>query len=164
MRSVINYIECPNCKHEAFEDFYYKTGEEYIFCDNCGYYRSATIINRDKKLSELTDDDWKLVEIKNPYGAYRLKFYKGSECGILITEEDYFDFKHIHQIHKDVEFCTVSRFINNEIVKEIIVDNGPKIDSAGFTEDDREEEYDKHNDEIIDDILINSDGFPGIEY
>ena len=34
MGSVIDYIECPNCKGEdaAVSDYYYKTGEEYIFC------------------------------------------------------------------------------------------------------------------------------------
>ena len=42
MGSVIDYIECPNCKHEAYSDFYYKTGEEYVNCQNCGYHYSAT--------------------------------------------------------------------------------------------------------------------------
>ena len=42
MGSVIDYIECPNCKAEAYSDFYYKTGEEYINCNNCGYHYSAT--------------------------------------------------------------------------------------------------------------------------
>ena len=57
MGSVIDHIECPNCKQEAYSDFYYKTGEEYVNCNNCGYHRSATIVNRDKKLSELTEED-----------------------------------------------------------------------------------------------------------
>ena len=56
MGSVIDYIECPNCKCEAYDDFYYKTGEQYINCNNCGYHYSATIINRDKNLNELTDE------------------------------------------------------------------------------------------------------------
>ena len=60
MGSVIDYIECPNCKQEAYSDFYYKTGEEYINCRSCGYHRSATIVNRDKKLSELTEEDWEI--------------------------------------------------------------------------------------------------------
>jgi uncharacterized Zn finger protein len=36
MGSVLDYIECPNCKLEAMDDFYYKTGEEYVNCGNCG--------------------------------------------------------------------------------------------------------------------------------
>ena len=85
MASVLDYIECPNCKHEASDDFYYKTGEEYINCGNCGYHRSATIVNRDKKLSELTEEDWKVEELKNPYGAYRLKVYHSvaTQCGSI---------------------------------------------------------------------------------
>ena len=63
MGSVLDFIECPNCKHEASDDFYYKTGEEYIFCQNCGYHRSATIINRDKALNELSIVTGKLKRI-----------------------------------------------------------------------------------------------------
>ena len=62
MGSVIDYIDCPNCGNEAFSDFYYKTGEEYVNCNSCGYHYSATIINRDKPLNELTDDDKDVIE------------------------------------------------------------------------------------------------------
>ncbi len=75
MGSVIDHIDCPNCGNEAYSDFYYKTGEEYVNCQHCGYHYSAEIINRDKLLTELTDDDWKISEIKEPYGAYRIKCY-----------------------------------------------------------------------------------------
>lgn len=139
MGSVIDYIECPNCKQEAFSDFYYKTGEDYINCGNCGYHRSATIVNRDKKLSELTEDDWKVEELKNPYGAYRLKVYHSvaTQCGSLENEEQFNELKKTIEDDMEVEFCSVSKFINGEIVIEMIVDNGPKVDSAGFTIEDR---------------------------
>ena len=139
MGSVIDYIECPNCKHEASDDFYYKTGEEYINCNNCGYHRSATIVNRDKKLSELTEDDWKVEELKTPYGAYRLKVYHSvaTQCGSLENEEQFNELKKTIEDDMEVEFCSVSKFINGEIVTEMIVDNGPKVDSAGFTIEDR---------------------------
>jgi Zn ribbon nucleic-acid-binding protein len=140
MGSVIDYIECPNCKHEAFSDFYYKTGEEHVSCQNCGYHYSATIINRDKLLTELTDEDWKISELKNPYGAYRLKAYNsvGAQCGSLENEEDYNYFKTTNQADAEIEFCSISRLIDGEIVTEIIIDNGPKYDGAGFSEEDRE--------------------------
>ena len=139
MGSVLDYIECPNCKHEASDDFYYKTGEEYVNCHNCGYHRSATIVNRDKKLSELTEEDWKVEELKNPYGAYRLKVYHSiaTQCGSLENEEQYDELKKTIEDDMEVEFCSVSKFINGEIVTEMIVDNGPKVDSAGFTIEDR---------------------------
>jgi len=139
MGSVLDYIECPNCKSEAMCDFYYKTGEEYTNCGNCGYHRSATIVNRDKKLSELTEEDWKVEELKNPYGAYRLKVYHSvaTQCGSLENEEQYNELKKTIEDDMEVEFCSVSKFINGEIVTEMIVDNGPEVDSAGYTAEDR---------------------------
>ena len=148
MGSVIDYIECPNCKHEAFIDFYYKTGEEYVNCQNCGYHRSATIINRDKLLTELTDEDWKINELKNPYCAYRVK-YDGSTgyiCGSLESKEDFTKFlvnikeqaNDPDMNYRNAESLTISRFVDGEIVTEVIIDNGPKYDGAGFSEEDRE--------------------------
>lgn len=139
MGSVLDLIECPNCKQEAHIDFYYKTGEEYVTCTNCGYYRSATIKNRDKKLNELTDEDWEIQELKNPYGAYRLKVYHNpcGELGTLENEEQYNDLKKSIKTDVEIEFCSISRLVDNEIVTEVIIDNGPDYDSAGFSTLDR---------------------------
>ena len=139
MGSVIDYIECSNCGHEAYDDFYYKTGEEYINCNNCGYHYSYTIINRDKRLNELTEDDWKVVELKNPYGAYRIKMYDtlGMTCGSLENEEHFNELKAQCKEDSTIEYFIISRFVDDEIKKECIIDNGPKVDSAGFTEEDR---------------------------
>ena len=128
MGSVIDYIECPNCKHEASDDFYYKTGEEYINCNNCGYHRSATIINRDKNLNELTESDWNIEELKNPYGAYRLKVYHSvaAQCGSLENEEQYNELKKNIEADVEIEYCSVSRFIDNKIVEELLINNSPK--------------------------------------
>ena len=122
MASVLDYIECPNCKSEASRDFYYKTCEEYVNCSNCGYHKSVTIVNRDKKLSELTEDDWKVEELKNPYGAYRLKAYKSiaTQCGSLENEEQYNELKKTIEVDVDVEFCSVSRLIDGHIVEQMI--------------------------------------------
>jgi len=139
MGSVLDYIECPNCKHEASDDFYYKTGEEYVNCGNCGYHFSATIVNRDKKLSELTEEDWKIEELKNPYGAYRLKVYHSvaTQCGSLENEEQYNEFKLQLEGDVEIESCSVSRFVDGEIKVEMLIDNGPEVDSQGFTIEDR---------------------------
>jgi Zn ribbon nucleic-acid-binding protein len=140
MGSVIDYIECPNCKHEAYDDFYYKTGEEYVNCNNCGYHYSATIINRDKKLNELTEQDWKISELKNPYGSYRIKHYDSVavQCGSLEYEQDFINLKKwVEEETNDVEYFSMSRFVDGEIKVELIIDNGPQIDGAGFTEQDR---------------------------
>jgi DNA-directed RNA polymerase subunit RPC12/RpoP len=139
MGSVIDYIECPNCGQEAYDDFYYKTGEEYINCQNCGYHRSATIINRNKALNELTDEDWEIHELKNPYGAYQIRCYDsiGYECGSLESEEDFVTLLANLREQDSVETFTVSRLIDGEIRLILAIDNGPKVDGAGFSEEDR---------------------------
>ena len=139
MGSVIDYIECPNCGQEAYSDFYYKTGEEYINCNNCGYHYSATIKNRDKRLDELTDDDWEIIEVKNPYASFRIKIYDsiGYQCGSLTNEDELNKLKQEINKHDDVELFTISQLVDGEIIETTIIDNGPKVDSAGFTEQDR---------------------------
>lgn len=147
MGSVIDYIECPNCKHEAFSDFYYKTGEEYVGCNNCGYHRSAFYKRDDngKFVTKDGTDDYKFEnlimefsELKNPYGSYRIKTYNSpaTQCGSFENEEEYYEFKKNIEEDVEIEICSVSRFIDNEIKIEVLIDNGPKVDSAGFTIED----------------------------
>lgn len=124
MGSVIDYIECPNCKQEAYSDFYYKTGEEYINCSNCGYHYSATIINRDKNLNELTEQDWQIKELKNPFASFKIKYKNNSlyTLGSLVNQEEYDNFKKHIKEDLDIEFCSISRFIDDEIKFEILID------------------------------------------
>lgn len=125
MGSVIDYIDCPNCGHEAYDDFYYKTGEEYINCQNCGYHRSATIVNREKPLNELTDEDWEINELKDPYGAYKIKMVGdiGTSCGSVESEEAFEAIKKAVMEIKDVESFSFSRLIGDEIIEETIINN-----------------------------------------
>jgi len=125
MGSVIDYIECPNCKQEAYDDFYYKTGEEYINCNNCGYYKSTTIINREKLFTELTDEDWEVVELKNPYGAYRIKQADGvgTACGSVEDVDGYNAIKKAVNEMENVEYFSFSRFVDGEIKVEYIINN-----------------------------------------
>ena len=125
MGSVIDYIACPNCKTEAYSDFYYKTGEEYVNCNNCGYHYSATIKNRNKKLTELTESDWEISELKNPYGAYRYKMAGAvsTVCGSLETPEDADRFRAEMKLEyqEHVEFAQISRLIDGDIITEDVV-------------------------------------------
>lgn len=153
MGSVIDYIECPNCEHEAFSDFYYKTGEEYINCQNCGYHYSATY-KTDKKGNYVTKDKTKnytfdnlimeTKELKNPYGAYRIKYYNtpGYGCGSLENEEHLLKLTEQIKATDNVEYFRISQFIDGEIKETLIIDNGPLIDGAGFMAEDREMESD----------------------
>lgn len=140
MGSVIDYIECPNCLHEAYNDYYYKTGEEYTMCNNCGYSYSAQIINRDKPLDELTDEDWKIEELKHPYGSYRIQVKGdiGFGCGPLPTEQSFEDLKsEIEKRAAEIEYFAVSAFINGEIVvNELINNTTPETSTAPEIDDE----------------------------
>lgn len=138
MGSVIESIQCPRCNEEACMDFYYKTGEEYIFCDNCGYSRSVEIINREKRLDELKEEDIKVEENKNPYGAFRLEVRHniGMQLGTLNTEEDAKEFEKAVNNDPELRYAHISRFVNGVIEKTILIDEGPDYDSAGFTKED----------------------------
>ena len=90
--------------------------------------------------SELTDNDFEIKELKNPYGAYRIEYYDspGYTCGALENEKQLNELK-IH-LEKDdnIKIIQLSRFVDGEIKVEILIDNGPKSDPAGFSIEDRE--------------------------
>ena len=52
------------------------------------------------------------------------------------NEEQYNEFKLQLEGDVEIEFCSVSRFVDGEIKVEMLIDNGPKVDSAGFTQED----------------------------
>lgn len=104
MGSVIDHVDCPNCGNpEAYDEFYYKTGEEMVNCLKCGYYRSSFIV-RDKETGKAVKIDenkpfsadnvqWDDVHIEHPYGVLRIT-PKDSDNGIsqvsnIGSEEEY---------------------------------------------------------------------------
>jgi len=133
MGSVIDYIECPKCQSEGcFSDFYYKTGEEYVNCGECGYSRSVTIKDesRGKKLNELAESDFDLNELANPWGAYRLKEIGnvGFTCGPLENKEQYDELlKSVMENIDSVDEFTLSRHVNEKIVKLRVVETAKVI-------------------------------------
>lgn len=138
MGSVINNIKCPNCKSEdCIDDFYYKSGEEYINCPECGYYRVFQY-KRDDDGKFLRKDETKGYEfdnlipeeihLENPYGAYQIKNYgvPGYTGGSLENEEQLNELKKEIEQDDRIEYFHLSRFVYGEIKKEIIIDNGPE--------------------------------------
>ena len=63
----------------------------------------------------------------------------GYHCGSLENENDYIDLKTTADLNENsaMELVSVSRFVGGEIVEEILIDNGPKFDGAGYSEEDR---------------------------
>lgn len=119
MGSVIDYIECPNCNQPGCSsDFYYRTGEEYLFCQICGYNKSVTIKNRDKKYTELTDEDWEINEILNPYASFTAKYKSsnGYSVGSVTTKENLKEIAEDISNDDDLESLIISRFIDGKII------------------------------------------------
>ena len=64
---------------------------------------------------------------------------KGFLCGSLENEEQANELKAKCEQDDTIEYFQISRFVDGEIKVELLVDNGPKIDSQGFTIDDNEQ-------------------------
>lgn len=145
MGSIIDYVECPNCGLEMFSDFYYKSGEEYAHCSNCGYHHSAQIVNRNKPLNRLTDEDWKFTTINNPYGAYKLQFSdeKGATCGSMRTEEEWNTFKNNvlgSEANNLISYFSLSRYVDG--VFKVLSFNGVDFEEViKQPKDQRDSQY-----------------------
>ena len=59
----------------------------------------------------------------------------GFQCGSLENEEQYNNFKTANEVDVEIEFCSISRLIEGEIVTEVIIDNR-------LTKEDRQNEND----------------------
>jgi len=134
MGSVIDYIDCPNCGHEAFSDYYYKTGEEYTSCNHCGYHRSSSL-KRDESGKLVTKDGTDRYEFDNlimeynelekPYCSYRLKMIGsvGTQCGSCESEDGLNAIKEAVEQLEGVEVFSFSRLVDGEIVETILINN-----------------------------------------
>lgn len=139
MGSVISYIECPRCKQEnCMDDFYYKSGEEYVDCPDCGYHRSfhykrgddGNFLRKDEtkgfEFENLIPEE---IHLENPYGAFRVEtIHGGATCGTLETDEDYQKFiseiVSITNQEHDIKEAVVSKLVGDEIKKEVVFQNG----------------------------------------
>lgn len=141
MGSVVDYIDCPVCNSTASEDYNYRTSESFTSCLECGYHRSVQIKleSREKSLPDLTEDDYVQTEIKEPFGSFQIKMYDsiGTYCGTLENSEHLEELKEKVSSMDNIEFMKISQFLDGQVVKQTIIDNGPKVDSAGFTAEDR---------------------------
>lgn len=114
MGSVLNHIDCPKCGYEeAVSDFYYNTGEEYIFCSKCGYHLSHEIVRKDGK----TEMEFKQDE-GGGFGSYKIMFDGGGSSGSFDAEEGIKEFeKDIIEQYEKGELKNG----NNQIPTEIIM-------------------------------------------
>lgn len=142
MGSVISWIDCPYCKSpDCFSDFYYKSGEEITACSECGYYHEISIKRNKEGKAILKDGQPKFVtySISKPFGSYRLvvKEGVGAQIGSFKSKKEYNEFKEKVKEHSsEIEELTISRYVNGKIVKDVLIDVNPTVDSAGFTFED----------------------------
>lgn len=139
MGSVINHIECPRCFNEAVEDFYYKTGEFAISCNQCGYGKSKFIRRDDagnvvlKDPSKPIKEDnllWDEDELTDPWGCYHIVYADGiTQVGSLESEDDYIDFGQFAKSDKaqqsNVSMITVSHLVENGEIETILLHQNP---------------------------------------
>ena len=134
MGSVIDYIDCPNCGNEAYMDFYYKTGEEYVNCSYCGY-RKSSVLKRNEAGELVTKDGTDRVEfdnlimeyheLANPYCAYKLKMLGeiGTTHGACGHEDGLNSIKEAVDKMTGVELFSYSRLVDTELVETILINN-----------------------------------------
>ena len=117
MGSVIEHIDCPHCGQEATLDFYYKTGEEFILCTNCGYHKSS-YLDKSEDYEDISEAKWVTEELTNPYGIYKIKYKADvfTKLGSLEDEQHWTDFVSEVMGDKDhIEFFTLNRYVNGQI-------------------------------------------------
>lgn len=135
MGSVLDTIECPVCSSEASSDYYYKTGEEYIFCSHCGYKREMRF-ERDEDGSVCTKDGtdnrhidnlvWVDIEVK-PKACFHLKHKDsiGTAMGCLENDEDIDNFRReVANSSDSIEYAAISSYDSSSetIVLEKIIE------------------------------------------
>jgi hypothetical protein len=132
MGSISDYIDCPKCGNEAHNEFYYKSGEEYITCTHCGYSRKFYITNYEDQPTEPGKEgefEWvpkfELEELE-PHGAYRLR-QKGAmayECGSFTEPAGAEEFARLVEERKgELEYAEYTTFIDNKVERVIIIEN-----------------------------------------
>lgn len=126
MGSMLDTIDCPGCGSEAMIDFYYKTGEEFITCQHCGYNRKFYITNWDEQDKE-SEFEWvpqfSLEEIHGK-GAYQLrgKGAMSTECGSFIEDASEEKFIELVEAQKDLlEHAEYTVYENGEFRNVVLI-------------------------------------------
>lgn len=130
MGSVQSCIPCPRCGlEEMLNDYYYRSGEEYNFCPDCGYSHVFHMKRVDGKVQfkEGTKDEtlanaiWIEETVSDPYCAFRIEYVdSGGAAGSIPTEADYYKFLTDIMGKKHIKSVEVSMFVDGKIKKEVI--------------------------------------------
>lgn len=103
MGSLQSSIQCPLCGGRMISDYYYRTGEEYRYCQRCGISQNWTI-ERDDTGAAKRDESGKYIGKYSEDGGYGVAYIvkNGGSVGAYysltepLSETDEEDFlKHI---------------------------------------------------------------------
>lgn len=81
MASILYALKCPCCNRSAYEDYYYKTEEQYTICNRCGYSYSKSIQSYTK-----TNGFEYREEKSGGHGIFVLVSKEGSRKNIFLNE------------------------------------------------------------------------------
>jgi hypothetical protein len=120
MASTIGYVQCPNCgQNDCYNDYNYKSGENYTFCNECGYVHDLYIKRDDDDNSVVINGEIQFLEkiIDNPWGCYTFTGQNtGKQVGTINPEEEFI--KTFEPYDKEIlKTIIISRYVNGEIVK-----------------------------------------------
>jgi uncharacterized Zn finger protein len=115
MASTIGYVQCPNCgQNDCYNDYNYKSGEDYTFCNECGYVHDLYIKRDDDDNSVVINGEIQFLKviIDNPWGCYTFE----NQVGTIKSEEEFI--KTFESYDKDrLQKGIISRYINGKIIK-----------------------------------------------
>ena len=142
MGAVVDYINCPKCGSEAYDEFHPSTGEEFISCGHCGYSREFYISNMDKKYDSTlvnTEFPWmpeyKVEEVFG-VGAYKIraKDAVGYQIGSFIDTKGYDEFIEFVENNKDtLAHAEYTKYEDNQLqVKFLILGELEQMDTGTY--------------------------------
>lgn len=140
MGSVQDYQKCEKCGGVRFVDFYYKTGEEYSFCQRCGESRNYQIQRNDQGEALFDTNGYLKFEekIEKGYGTFAIVQKNGvGQVGSFnqpIPEETIQEFKKIFEGDEiDTERSYLAAWENGQ--QKLLYGKAiPDINTLGFDE------------------------------
>ena len=130
MGSISDTIICPKCGSEASDEFYYKTGEEFILCMHCGYTRKFYITNMDMvREDDEVMPEYKLEELLG-YGSYRLKpkgvkYHEVGSFALPDSEQEFISM--VDQSQDELDYASYTTFKDGVLSEAIVLlDRNPE--------------------------------------
>lgn len=158
MGSIIDYVSCKQCGGDAYNDYYYNTGEEYQFCTKCGAGFSWKILRDDDRKPILKDG--KLQGVHNehgPTGVVYLSYKDRPASTYQIPDEDFDSVKWKEDVLKefkenkdlDLDNCYATLWNKEKQELELVFGKMPENVFGGWNEEDDKEGGDFSSTDVV---------------